>query len=66
MKSPDAHIHYDVEGASSCVKAAGVSRTRAGYAPRLHDDLSELERARGMIDLRRSQISVNSVAPKYQ
>jgi hypothetical protein len=48
----DAHIHYDVREAKEVMLKRAVKCGRGRYAiKRLHEDLSELERARGMIDL---------------
>jgi hypothetical protein len=48
----DAHIHYDVREAKEVMSKRSVKCGRGRYAiKRLHNDLSELERARGMIDL---------------
>jgi pyruvate/2-oxoglutarate dehydrogenase complex dihydrolipoamide acyltransferase (E2) component len=48
----DAHIHYDVREAKEVMLRRAIKCGRGRYAlKRLHDDLSVLERARGMIDL---------------
>jgi hypothetical protein len=48
----DAHIHYDVKQAKEVMSKRAVKCGRGRYAlKRLHADLSQLERARGMIDL---------------
>jgi hypothetical protein len=48
----DANIHYDVREAKVVMSKRAIKCGRGRYAlKRLHSDLSELERARGMIDL---------------
>jgi hypothetical protein len=48
----DANIHYDVREAKQVMAKRAIKGGRGRYAiKRLHNDLSELERARGMIDL---------------
>jgi hypothetical protein len=48
----DAHIHYDVKEAKEVMATRAIKCGRGRYAlKRLHNDLSELERSRGMIDL---------------
>jgi hypothetical protein len=48
----DAHTHYDVKQAKLVMSLRATKNGGGRYAlKRLHDDLSQLERARGMIDL---------------
>jgi hypothetical protein len=50
--SLDAHTHYDVSKAKQVMAKQAMKGGRGRYAlKRLHTDLSELERIRGMIDL---------------
>jgi hypothetical protein len=48
----DSHTHYDVSKAKQVMSMRAIKSGGGRYAlKRLHDDLSQLERARGMIDL---------------
>jgi serine/threonine protein kinase len=52
QNSIDNNVHYDVLKARELMKANCLKNRSARYAlKRLHDDLSDLEKARGMIDL---------------
>jgi hypothetical protein len=48
----ERHVHYDIQKAREFMRQKAQRNGTARYAlKRLHDDLTELEKARGMIDL---------------